>query len=83
MPFSTLIDHFDHIAQVAGIDHIGIGTDFDGIAILPAGLQSAADLPSITRALADRGYTAEQLKKILGGNLLRVFGDIQAEAAKE
>jgi membrane dipeptidase len=83
VPFSTLIDHFDHIAKVAGIDHIGIGTDFDGIAILPAGLTSAADLPSITRALADRGYTADHLKKILGGNLLRVFADVQAEAAKE
>ena len=83
VPFSTLIDHFDHVAQVAGIDHVGIGSDFDGFATLPAGITSVADLPSITRALADRGYTADQLRKILGGNLLRVFADVQAEAAKE
>ena len=83
VPFSTLIDHFDHVAQVAGIDHVGIGSDFDGFATLPAGITSVADLPSITRALSDRGYTADQLRKILGGNLLRVFADVQAEAAKE
>jgi len=82
-PFSSLIDHFDHIAQVAGIDHVGIGSDFDGFPILPAEISSAADLPKITAALVDRGYTAEQLKKLLGGNLLRVFADVQAEAARE
>jgi membrane dipeptidase len=82
-PFASLIDHFDHIAQVAGIDHVGIGSDFDGFAILPAEISSAADLPKITAALMERGYTAEQLKKILGGNLLRVFAEVQAEAAKE
>ncbi len=82
-PFESLIAHFDHVAQVAGIDHVGIGSDFDGFAILPAEISSAADLPKITAALAERGYTAEQLKKILGGNLLRVFADVQAEAAKE
>jgi membrane dipeptidase len=82
-PFSSLIDHFDHVAKIAGTDHVGIGSDFDGFAILPAEIASAADLPKITAALAERGYTAEQLKKILGGNLLRVFADVQAEAAKE
>jgi membrane dipeptidase len=81
-PLSSLIDHFDHIAQVAGIDHVGIGTDFDGIQFLPEGLKTAADLPRITTALHERGYTAEQLHKLLGGNLLRVFGEVQAEAAK-
>jgi membrane dipeptidase len=82
-PLSSLIDHFDHIAQVAGIDHVGIGTDFDGIQFLPEGLATAADLPKITAALYERGYSAEQLRKLLGGNLLRVFGEVQAEAAKE
>jgi len=81
--FTALIDHIDHIAQVAGIDHVGIGSDFDGFGILPHGLTSAADLPKITAALMERGYTAEQMKKILGGNLLRVFADVQAEAATE
>jgi membrane dipeptidase len=80
---SALIDHFDHVAQVAGIDHVGIGSDFDGFPLLPQGLASAADLPSITAALHERGYTAEQLRKLLGGNLMRVFAEVQAHAAKE
>jgi len=82
-PFSALIDHIDHVAQVAGIDHVGLGSDFDGFPILPEGINSAADLPKITTALYERGYTAEQLRKLLGGNLLRVFDEVQAQAAKE
>ena len=82
-PLESLIDHFDHVAQVAGIDHVGIGSDFDGFALLPAEIASAADLPKITAALLQRGYTEEQMKKLLGGNLLRVFGDVQAAAEKE
>jgi membrane dipeptidase len=79
-PLSVLVDHIDHVARVAGIDHVGIGSDFDGIQFLPDGLNSAADLPKITAALADRGYTDEQLAKLLGENLLRVFGEVQAAA---
>jgi len=79
---SSLIDHFDHIIRVAGIDHVGIGTDFDGISALPEGIDSAADLPKVTAALMARGCTAEDMKKILGGNLLRVFRDVQAAADK-
>jgi membrane dipeptidase len=74
-PFSVLIDHIDHIAKVAGVDHVGIGTDFDGISgQLPEGMDSAADLPKITEALMAR--------KILGGNLLRVFREVE-QVAKE
>jgi membrane dipeptidase len=82
-PFSSLIDHIDHVAQVAGIDHVGLGSDFDGFPILPAEMQSAADLPKITAALHARGYTEEQLRKLLGGNLLRVFNEVHAHAARE
>ena len=82
VPLASLIDHFDHVATVAGIDHVGIGTDFDGFALLPAGMRSAADLPKITAALAERGYTAEQLSKLLGGNLMRVFTDVQSAASR-
>ncbi len=82
-PISALIDHIDHVAQVAGIDHVGLGSDFDGFPILPEGLQSAADLPRITAALVDRGYREDQLIKLLGGNLLRVFAQVQAHATKE
>jgi membrane dipeptidase len=79
-PFRALIDHIDHVAQVAGIDHVGLGSDFDGFAILPEGMASAADLPKITAALTERGYTTEQLKKLLGGNLLRVFAEVEKAA---
>lgn len=72
-----IIDHIDHVVKVAGIDHVGLGSDFDGFAILPSGLESAADLPKLTLALLARGYTSDQLYKILGGNLLRVFRAVQ------
>ena len=81
-PFQSLIDHFDHIIQVAGIDHVGIGTDFDGISALPEGIDSAADLPKITAALMARGYSAADLHKVLGGNLMRVFTAAQAAAGQ-
>ena len=89
-PLKSLIDHIDHIAKVAGVDHVGLGSDFDGVSgATPQGIDSAADLPKITQALLDRGYSAEDIHKILGGNLLRVFREVervsrelQAEAAK-
>lgn len=77
-PFKVLIDHIDHIAKIAGVDHVGLGSDFDGVSgATPQGMDSAADLPKITQALLDRGYSAEDIKKILGGNLLRVFGEVE------
>jgi membrane dipeptidase len=79
-PFDSLVNHFDHVIKIAGIDHIGIGTDFDGIPVPPEGIDSAADLPRITAALMARGHTAEDMNKLLGGNLLRVFRDVQAAA---
>ena len=79
-PLSALIDHFDHIIRIAGIDHVGLGSDFDGIPALPETIDSAADLSRITVALASRGYTAEDLHKLLGGNFLRIFGQIQVTA---
>lgn len=82
-PLSSLIDHIDHVIQVAGIDHVGLGSDFDGFPILPNGIDSAADLPKITAALAERGYREDQLKKFLGGNLLRVFRAVQQAALHE
>ena len=80
-PLSVLIDHIDHIAKVAGVDHVGLGSDFDGIAgQTPEGIDSAADLPKITDALMARGYSAEDCRKILGGNLLRVFREVEQVA---
>ena len=77
-PLKSLIDHIDHIAKVAGVDHVGLGSDFDGVSgATPQGIDSAADLPKITQALLDRGYSADDIKKILGGNLMRVFREVQ------
>ncbi|MGZ4831572.1 MAG: dipeptidase, partial [Terriglobales bacterium] len=76
-PFKVLIDHIDHIAKVAGVEPVGLGSDFDGNPAMPQGMDSAADLPKITQALLDRGYTATQIRGILGGNLLRVFRQVE------
>jgi membrane dipeptidase len=78
-PLSALIDQIDHIAKVAGVDHVGLGSDFDGVSgLLPQGIDSPADFPKITAALMERGYSAEDCRKILGGNLLRVFREVEA-----
>jgi membrane dipeptidase len=78
-PLSMLIDHIDHIAKVAGVEHVGLGSDFDGVSgQLPEGLDSPTDLPKITAALMARGYSSEDCRKILGGNLLRVFHEVEA-----
>jgi len=77
-PLKVLIDNIDHIAKVAGIDHVGLGSDFDGVSgATPQGMDSAADLPKITQGLLDRGYKAEDIHKILGGNTLRAFREIE------
>lgn len=77
---SALIDHIDHVAKVAGIDHVGLGSDFDGIPSSPEGIDSSADLPKITAALLARGYSAEDCRRILGRNFLRFFREVQATA---
>ena len=77
-PLKSLIDHIDHIANVAGVDNVGLGSDFDGVSSLPQSIDSAADLPKITSELIKRGYSAEDIRKILGGNLMRVFGEVEA-----
>ena len=83
-PLKSLIDHMDHIAKVAGIDHVGLGSDFDGVSgATPQGIDSAADLPKITQALLDRGYSADDIHKILGGNLLRVFRQVEKVSREE
>src|SRR5579859_5102729 len=77
-PLKSLIDQIDHIAKVAGVDHVGLGSDFDGVSgATPQGIDSAADLPKVTQALLDRGYSAQDIHKILGANLLRVFREVE------
>lgn len=79
-PLSALIDHIDHVVKVAGIDHVGLGSDFDGTHLLPEGLDSVADLPKITAALVARGYSEKQIHQILGGNLMRVLRKVEEVA---
>jgi len=76
----TLVDHIDRIAKIAGVDHIGLGSDFDGITKCPVQLEDVSTYPIITQALLDRGYAPEDTKKILGGNLMRVLRGVEATA---
>src|SRR5262245_30706195 len=77
LPISKLIDHIDHIASVAGIDHVGIGADFDGANDMPEGARDVSMLPNITYELLKRGYSERDIRKVLGENLLRVFGEVE------
>ena len=80
VPLSVLMDHIDHIVKVAGIDHVGLGSDFDGVDALPEGLDGIDALPKITLELVRRGYTDEDVLKVLGANFLRVFERAEAYA---
>jgi membrane dipeptidase len=80
-PAATLdqvADHIFHAAEVAGIDHVGIGSDFDGVPSLPEGLTTAAHLPALTARLLERGMSEADAEKVLGGNFLRVFEAVEA-----
>lgn len=72
-PVSLLIDHLDYIVKLVGVDHVGIGSDFDGIEAPPKELKGVQDFPLITKALMERGYSKKDIKKILGGNFIRVL----------
>jgi len=80
LPISKLIDHIDHIVKVAGIDHVGIGADFDGANDMPEGAQDVSMLPNITYELLKRGYSEQDIRKILGENLLRVMAEAERVA---
>lgn len=80
LPIATIDDllaHFVHAAEVAGVDHVGVGSDFDGVPALPQGMPNAAHLPALTEGLIDRGFSDEEIEKILGGNFLRVFEAVE------
>ena len=80
---SMLVDHIEHIAKVAGIDHVGLGSDFDGVPNLPEGIKDVADLPNITYELLRRGHSDADVLKILGGNFMRVFAEAERVAGVE
>jgi membrane dipeptidase len=74
---AQLLDHLDHIVKLIGVDHVGLGSDFDGINSTPRELNDVADMPLITKALIERGYSKKDIKKILGENFIRVFKENQ------
>jgi membrane dipeptidase len=76
--FSTLMDHFDYVAKLIGVDHVGIGSDFDGIRVTPKNMDDVTYYPEITKELLKRGYSEKDVKKILGGNFMRVLKAVEA-----
>jgi membrane dipeptidase len=82
VPFTRIADHIDHIVSLTSVEHVGCGSDFDGITATPAGLSNVAELPNLTAELLRRGYTAEDVTKILGGNVLRVMEETERGAAR-
>ena len=79
---SDIADHIDHIRQVAGIDHIGIGGDFDGITAVPLGMEDVSTYPSLLAELLRRGYKDDDVKKIMGLNVLRVMRQVEQVSKK-
>ncbi|MCK5370687.1 MAG: dipeptidase, partial [Cyclobacteriaceae bacterium] len=79
---SLVADHIDHVVKIAGIDHVGLGSDFDGVSNLPIGLEDASKLPDLIHELLKRGYTSEDIEKICSKNLFRVWNEVIAIAHK-
>ena len=79
---ADVVEHIDHMKKIAGVDAIGIGGDFDGVTCTPEGLDDVSKFPILTRALLERGYTADDIRKIYGGNLLRVMRAVEMAAGK-
>lgn len=77
-----LVDHIDHLVKVAGVDHVGIGSDYDGVSVLPRQLGDVSTYPVITQALLDRGYEKQAIHKIMSGNMMRVYREAE-EVAKQ
>jgi len=85
MPRATLADvvaHVDHAVKIGGIDAVGLGSDFDGITCSPAGLDDVSKWPNLTRALLEKGYSAADIQKVYGGNILRVMRTVEAESRR-
>jgi membrane dipeptidase len=79
-PYTRIVDHIDHIKKVAGIDIVGIGSDYDGVPFLPAGMNGAEDLVLVTYEMLRRGYTETEVRKVLGENFLRAFAQAEKVA---
>jgi membrane dipeptidase len=77
---SDIVAHIDHVVSLVGVDHVGFGSDFDGVAALPVGLDDVSHYPNLIEALLEAGYTDEEIEKIAGGNLLRVWTEVERVA---
>ena len=75
--YTRIVDHIDHMVKVAGIDHVGIGSDFDGISNTPVGMEDVSKLPAIRAELKKRGYSEADIRKIMGENFMRVFAEVE------
>jgi len=82
VPLGKLADHFDHVRRVAGIDHVGIGSDYDGISALPEGMEDVSGYPALLVELMRRGWSREDIAKVAGLNILRVMREVEAVAAE-
>ncbi len=80
---SRIVDHIDHIVKLVGIDYVGIGSDFDGLGVFPKGLEDVSKMPLITYNLLKRGYSEQDIKKIVGGNFLRVWEEVEKISQKK
>jgi membrane dipeptidase len=78
-----VVNHIDHVVKIAGIDAVGIGSDFDGIMCAPKGLDDVSKFPNLTRALLEKGYSEPDIRKIYGGNVLRVMRAVETEAKQQ
>ncbi|HWK88478.1 MAG TPA: dipeptidase, partial [Longimicrobium sp.] len=79
---ATLADHIDHVRRVAGIDHVGLGSDYDGVTTLPEGMEDVSRYPYLTAELLRRGYSEADVRKVIGGNILRAMRQAEGVAAR-
>src|SRR4051794_38921659 len=77
IPYTVIVDHIDHMVKVAGVDSVGIGSDFDGISSTPVGMEHIGKIPAIRDELKRRGYSEADIRKIMGENFMRVFGEVE------
>ncbi|MBN1195910.1 MAG: membrane dipeptidase, partial [Candidatus Aminicenantes bacterium] len=77
-----LVDHIDHVVKLVGIEHVGLGSDFDGAGSFPVGLEDVSGFPRITMALLKRGYNEREIRLILGENFMRVFAQVEETSAR-
>ncbi len=82
IPFTVVVDHIEYVAKVAGIDHVGIGSDFDGISEVPEGLEDISMMPKVRAELKRRGFSESDVRKIMGENLMRVFAEVERIAGR-